>query len=48
MSLPMENNVSSIILRYHPWEAKGPAYLAKSRRAKDEMLWDLITQDTTM
>ena len=44
----MESKVSSLILKYHPWDAKGPAYLALSRAAKDEILWDKITEDTTM
>ena len=43
-SVPMVNGVSSIILKYHPWEAKGPAYLKLSRADKDAIVWGKITE----
>ena len=47
-SVPMDSGTSSIILKYHPWEAKGPTYLKLSRSKKDEIIWDKIMEDTNM
>ena len=39
---------STVIVQYHPWLTKGPAYLSLSRQQKQEILHQKILEDDTI
>lgn len=45
--IEVEKHVSTIILDYHPWVAKGQEYLNLDRHDKLDILWYMITDDDT-
>lgn len=45
--IDVENEVSSIILYKHRWDAKGVDYLSLNRDEKADIIWDKIREDET-
>lgn len=45
--IEVEKHVSTIILDFHPWVAKGQEYLSLDRHDKLEILWKKIEEDDT-
>jgi hypothetical protein len=37
--------VSTIIINYHPWVAKGPDYVSMSRQEKAGIIWNKIMKN---
>lgn len=44
----VDNRVSSIVLNKHIWTAKGEDYLSLEREEKQDIIWDKITEDSTI